>query len=167
MQNFLRISLLLLAISLSNCTSLPKTEGPKSVSIEQIKEKLRLDRDIQDLGYSEKPFNACEMGLRNDNCVNEFLVIIHFQLMCRESEGTVNEAPDLIPVKSDAISWILGDATGTTQTDDQGYGRLETVRLKSSSGSRLRLTIDKRFVAVPASETTRLVVPQDWCPKSS
>ncbi|HEX4926055.1 MAG TPA: hypothetical protein VFV50_18320, partial [Bdellovibrionales bacterium] len=57
----------------------------------------------------------------------------------------------------------LGSATGATRTDENGYGRVELIRAKSSAYERLRLTIDDRFVATPAAETSRIVVPENWC----
>jgi hypothetical protein len=167
----MRILILLTAIVINGCVTAPVSQTPapapkKVVSIGAIKEKLRLVRNIQDLGYDERPFNACELGLKGEECADEFLTIIHFQLVCRETEGTVSEAPtQLIPVQSDAISWKLGEAMGVTQTDSQGFGKVEARRLVSSASSRLRLTIEDRFVATPARETTRIVVPKDWCPR--
>lgn len=151
------------AYALTNCVTVTKP-SKKDISISQIKERLRLTRNIQDLGFDEKPFNACDLGLKNEDCGDEYLTIIHFQLLCRDSDGTVSTAPALIPIHSDVIHWKLGDTSGITETDEQGFGKVEVRRSSSSMGSRLRLSIEDRFVAVPASETTRLVVPRDWCP---
>lgn len=161
------LSLFSLLVALTSCVTAPGPSGskPSGPTIAQIKERLKLVREVQDLGFDEKTFNACDLGLKAEDCTNEFLTVIHFQLVCRESEGTVSEVPtDLIPIQSDAISWKLGDATGVTQSDAQGFGKVEVRRPVSSATSRLRLTIEDRFVATPARETTRIVVPQDWCP---
>ncbi len=164
-----KILLVSIIALLSACATAPVSQLPPKkpdISIESLKEKLRLVRSIQDLGFDEKPFNACDLGLRGEDCADEFLTIIHFQLVCRESEGTVSEPPSqLIPIQSDAISWKLGDVSGVTQTDAQGFGKVEARRLVSSTDSRLRLTIEDRFVATPAREATRIVVPKDWCPR--
>ncbi len=160
------VSVLVAMIALASCsTTPPKPSEPVSVSLEQIKERLQMVRHIDDLGFAEKTFDECELGFKNENCEKEYLTIIHFQLLCRESEGTVSAAPETIPVPSNSIKWKLGEVTGTTKTDASGFGKVEGRFRKSMSRSRLRLTIENNFVAVPASETSRIVVPGDWCPR--
>ncbi|MEQ1879295.1 MAG: hypothetical protein ABL958_21850 [Bdellovibrionia bacterium] len=126
--------------------------APAMPSISELKTRLKMNRESSELGFQEGRFGG-----------DSYLVTIHFQLLCRMSEDTVDEAPELFAVKEDSVSWKLGALTGSTHTDRNGYGRVETIRDGTSRHERLRLTVEKRFVAVPASEAATVVVPRAWC----
>lgn len=123
-----------------------------------------MNRRPDELGYREGIFNRCNFA-PGSQCPDNYLVVIHYQLLCRKSAGTVDtvESHELYPVRSNRIAYKLGSATGATRTDDAGYGQVELIRARSSAYERLRLTIDDRFVATPAAETARIVVPENWC----
>jgi hypothetical protein len=141
----------------------PSPRPPESLNLSEIKSRLKMSRERDKLGFLEKRFNRCDF--KSPPCSDDFLVTIHFRLLCRESQGTVDaiSAADLIPIQSNSVSWKLGTTNGYTRTDQDGYGQVEVVRSRSATRDRLRLTIEERFVATPAIETERIVVPENWC----
>lgn len=138
------------------------TPDPESL----LPSKLGMIRAPDELGFAEKRFNPCQYGLKADTsgCSTKFLTVVHFQLLCRDSEGTVSEVPvDLMPLISDRVEWKIGDRTGGTHTDGQGYGQFTLVSAKSARGQRLMLRIGKQFMGFTASELTKVVLPRNFC----
>lgn len=142
----------------------PVTEVTGSLE-ERLVSKLGMGRDSSDLGYAEKRFNSCEQGLESaGQCRNKFLTVVHFQLLCRDSEGTVQSAPvDLTPLISNRIRWKIGGIQGDTTTDGQGYGRLTVLSERSTRGQRLILRIGKQFMGFTASDLSKVVLPKNFC----
>jgi len=128
-----------------------------------------MSRATEDLGYVEKKFDTCQIGYgysSTRDCRKESLVVIHFLLQCRDSEGTVSEAlgaSDVQPVSADRIRWNLGKREGMTRTDGEGYGQIRLATAASPKNEKLRLTIDGQFLALTASEVSRVVAPKSWC----
>ena len=137
-----------------------------SLSIQEVKNRLNMNRSRSELGFQEARFDPCDYGRRGDTqCRVDYVTIVHFQLLCRMSEGTVDtvSSSELFPVRSNAVRFKLGNTVGMTRTDENGYGQVEVMRPISARNERLRLTIEDRFVATPVSEINRLVVPENWC----
>jgi hypothetical protein len=153
------IVLLALSVACNTLEKPPQTGSvaappESSVDLTELKSRLKMNRNIHELGFRETRFER-----------NSHLVVIHFRMLCRESEGTVDEVSrsDLLPIESNSVRWKLGSSDGYTRTDRDGFGQVETIHSKSASRDRLRLTIDGRFVAVPAAEAGLVVVPGSWC----
>lgn len=175
----------MLALLLSGCTSVatkekeiiaPEVPGATSEPVTAISidylglhRSLGLERPAEDLGFMEKSFNTCAVGYgysASRDCHREYFVAAHFQLLCRDSEGTISTAlsrDDMKPLSGRTVTWTLDGARGTLQLDGEGYGQIKTTFVKSQKAQRLKLTVDNDFVYVRAGEVKRLVTPRNWC----
>ncbi len=91
-------------------------------------------------------------------------MVIHFQLQCRDSEGTISNADyEVTPVVSDRVKWNLGKAEGLTETDTAGYGQIRYIASSSQKNQKLRLTVNGKYLILTASEVRRVVAPGSWC----
>ncbi|MGZ5279091.1 MAG: hypothetical protein ACXWC9_04065 [Pseudobdellovibrionaceae bacterium] len=130
---------------------------------------LGLDRPNSKLGLAERLFDTCQVGYgfsKSHNCRQRYFVVLHFQLMCRDSEGTVSEivqAADLIPNAKRNIRWTLKDFNGNISTDSDGYGQFRLLTIRSQKQQRLKLAVENDFLYLRAGEVTRLVTPRSWC----
>lgn len=146
---------------LSGCTSSPPSLPAPSEEIPLI-EKLGMLRAPEDLGFSETRFEDCNPSY--SPCRTRFFSVIHFQLLCRDSEGTVTEVPRaLAPLVSEQIRWQLGGQNGLTKTDNKGYGQFSVTSDNSTEGQRLILRIGKQFMGFTASEVSKVVLPKNFC----
>lgn len=140
----------------SDTSAIPRAEA-------HLQAKLGMIRATNNLGFEEKKFNPCEHGSAPE-CKQRYMTVVHFQLLCRDSEGTVNRAPtQLTPLTADRVAWKLGGYSGGTRTDTEGYGQLTMVSNKSTREQRLILMIGKQFLGVTAGETSRVVLPKNFC----
>jgi hypothetical protein len=136
-----------------------------------LQHALNLDRDSQDLGYSEKAFDTCQAGngySHLEDCHQEFMSVIHFQLSCRDTEGTISNslsASDLTPIGNQNISWTLLDQKGVISTDAQGFGQIRMTFLQSPQEKRTKLNLGQQFLHMEAGDMSRIVAPLSWCTK--
>ncbi len=145
--------------------------GPREPAIDYVglANSLGLNRPKQELGYSEKTFDTCQAGYgfsASNNCRRETFVAINFQILCRDSEGTVSVAishHELKPLSGRSVKWGMRGASETMRLDGEGYGQILRTFSRSQRTERLKLTADNDFVYVRASEAKRLVVPRNWC----
>ena len=165
---------LFVAFLLSACSTTPKPEvidvgDYKAEEIPRfeahLQTRLGMVRAINSLGYEEQAFNPCQYGLKSDaKCTKQYLTVLHFQLLCRDTEGTVTSAPlTLTPITTDNINWKLVGKSGGTRTDAKGYGQLTFISPKSSKGQRLILRIGKQFLGFTASDMSKIVLPKNFC----
>ncbi len=166
----------ILSFLLSACTTgqkdeaifLPPYDGAANAiprSDAALQSRLGMIRAINNLGFEEQRFNPCEHGLeKSPHCKQQYMTVLHFQLICRDTEGTVSRVPNaLTPLNRDTITWKLAGKSGETRTDVQGYGQVTAVLPKSAKGQRLILLIGKQFLGVTADEASRLVLPKNFC----
>ena len=150
-------------MSKQNTSSEPQIDYP---SIQRL---LGLDRNTSSLGYAEKVFNTCEVGFgyaTNESCVKKVYVVIHFKLMCRDSEGTVVRQiseDDLVPLANRDLTWSLKNANGTLRTDYNGYAQVVVISPQSQKTERFRISSPKDFLLLRAGDIQRLIVPSNWC----
>lgn len=130
-----------------------------------LESSLGMQRSLDELGYQEKSFNPCSFGLNSENgCRLRYFTVLHFQLLCRDTEGTISVAPtDIRPIFSNDLRWELLGQTGNTQTDASGYGMFTMMSDKSSRDQRLIIHIGSQFLVVNVSEVTKLVLPKNFC----
>ncbi len=149
--------------SFSNSQSEPQVDYP---SIQRL---LGLERNISTLGYAEKTFNTCAVGYgysTTENCQKKFYVVIHFKLMCRDSEGTVLRQiseDDLVPLGSRELTWSLKNVSGKLRTDSSGYAQVVIVSPTTQRTERFRISSAKDFLLLRAGDIQRLIVPSNWC----
>jgi hypothetical protein len=143
--------------------------GPQSqpADFESMQKRLGLHRDFHELGYAEKPFDNCETESGESTlCRRQFMVVIHFQLLCRDSEGTVSEVlsrSDMKPISERQVNWNLKGNAGDIQTDSSGFGQIRTIASVSPRGQRLKLAVGNETLYLKAGEITRVVTPKPWC----
>lgn len=177
--------LLLITLFIFGCTSTPKKEtpvtplppaepvvtepGPPSIDYLALQNALQMDRSREALGFTEKPFNTCEAGYgysKSQNCHREHFVVIHFRLLCRDSEGTISTIltdQDLHPLDRRSVRWSLKGAQGVVTTDSDGYGQIVTAANLSQRSQRLRLAVGSEFLYMRANEIQKVITPQPWC----
>ena len=172
----------LLLIVLSGCTSSPKKEAPpllppvsdtdttsSAIDYQALQNHLQMDRERDTLGFAEKTFDTCNAGYgysRSQNCRKEHFVVIHFRLLCRDSEGTISEVltdEDLRPLDRRSVRWTLKGTQGIVQTDSQGYGQIITAVSASQKKQRLRLALGNEFLYMRANEIQKVITPAPWC----
>lgn len=139
------------------------------VDYNALQTHLGLDRSTDELGYAEKAFNTCEAGYgysRSRNCRTQHFVVLHFQLMCRDSEGTISTIltdADLTPIARKSVRWNLKGLSGTVQTDADGYGQIRVASPRSQRNERIKLAVSNDFLYTRAKEIKRVITPRPWC----
>jgi len=152
-------------------TKKPTHEGPIPTVIDypSVQRLLNLDRTPSELGFSEKVFDTCQVGFgypADRDCQRRYFTVIHFKLMCRDSEGTISTVltdDDLRPISGETVNWYLKDVNGTTVTDSDGYGQIITTSSQSQKNQRLRIAVKSDFLFLKAGEINRLIAPKGWC----
>ncbi|MEN0057741.1 MAG: hypothetical protein AAGB31_02810, partial [Bdellovibrio sp.] len=102
----------------------------------------------------------------SQNCHREHLVVLHFRLLCRDSEGTIStilSEQDLQPLNYRTVNWTLKGAKGSLQTDAQGYGQIVTATPLSQRSQRVKIAIGSEFLYMRAGELKQVITPQPWC----
>jgi hypothetical protein len=149
------------------------SETGTNIDTTALRNRLGLDRPAEKLGFEEKAFETCQVGYgfpRDRNCQKKHLVVIHFQLMCRDSEGTtsvIQTAEDMLPVSQRSVRWSLKDLSSTVQTDSQGYGQITVIAPSPQAQQRLKLAVGNDFLYIRAKEITRIATPPSWCDRTS
>jgi hypothetical protein len=171
---------------LSACTSTPKQTLPeesrsKVGAVSPIQEfepvidymalrgALGLGRSTDALGLTEKAFNSCEAGFgysSTQNCRRLYFTLVHFQLLCRDSEGTVStgiDRVDQMPISRRTVAWSLKGNGGASETDADGFAQIQLVSQSSQRKQRLKLSVGNDFLYMRANEITKVVTPKSWC----
>ena len=143
-----------------------KIAAKKSVGVLQIQSQLGMNRAADDLGFTEKLFNPCNFGIPGEACNQQILNVVHFQLMCRDSEGTVSTVPLALKPIVSPIKWSVGPQSGATRTDRNGYGQFRFISENTVKNRRLILRKGAQYVGVTISEITKVVLPKNWCRRS-
>jgi hypothetical protein len=144
----------------------PVAKKPQGMDLATLQRALRMDRSPRELGYEEKAFNPCDFGLSTKSCAPQHLIVVHFLVQCRDSEGTVESvaASEITPLYSDNVKWNLGSSLeGRTQTDRDGYGEIRLIAASSQAKQRLRITANGKFLAQTAQDMKRVVAPKAMC----
>ncbi|HWU42428.1 MAG TPA: hypothetical protein VN132_03285 [Bdellovibrio sp.] len=144
-------------------------EKSTTIDYNALQSYLQLDRAPEELGFAEKAFNTCEAGFgysRSQNCHKEYFVVIHFRLLCRDSEGTVSTIltdSDVTAIAGRPVRWELKGVKGNLVTDGEGYGQIRTVSSKSQNRQRLRVGVGNEFLYMRTNEITKVITPRPWC----
>lgn len=164
------LALFVFILTLGACTTgskrsepiLEREEVPQfSKTPAPLQDRLGMHRAADDLGFAEKQFKNCGEG---GVCRPQYFSVVHFQLLCRDSEGTVSNVPiHLTPLISNRILWQLGKLNGESSTDDRGFGQFTVVSERPNRGQRLILRIGKQFMGFTVSEVSKVVLPQNFC----
>lgn len=170
-----------LLLLLSGCATTPQkitpplagrptfTSEEERIDYVALQRSLGLERDSEDLGYSEKAFNTCEAGYgysRAKGCHKKVFVVLHFRLMCRDTEGTISTIltdDDVAPIAEKTVQWNLKGMKGDLTTDNRGYGQIRTVSSVSQQKERVRLMVGSEFLYMRSHEITKVITPRPWC----
>jgi hypothetical protein len=142
------------------------TPGPDPLNIYDLQNKLGLVRSPTSLGYAQKGFDGCKMGVRTDEgkCGQRFLSVVHFQLLCRDSVGTTEIAPvNFKPLVAGKMQWRLAGEIGATHTDSEGFGQVQLVSTRSTKGKRFILIIGSKSLGLEVGEVSKIILPGNWC----
>ncbi len=139
------------------------------VDVNGLSKFLGMDISKNSLGYFERRFNTCEVGFgypKSRDCQNLYFVVINYQLLCRQSQGTVSETIDsssLPAVRNKTGRWSIQNRMGTAQTDTEGRGQIKGIFARPQRNERLKLTIQNDFLYARAGELKQALTPTEWC----
>lgn len=169
---------LFIGLFLLNCAEQPRKNQPAGIpreplsvksannDLQQLKSELGLERPNEELGFTDKMYDSCQSNSKNTDgkCGTRFLNVIHFRLLCRDSEGTIDSvAAGLTPVISDQVQWKIAAQSGNTKTDANGFGQILTTTATSASNQRLVLIVGKQFLGLELNQVSQIIVPNYWC----
>jgi len=140
----------------------------KSVDLFKLQKILGMSRSISSLGYQEKRFNTCRDAANifsKQNCQTGFLIVLHLQLLCRDSMGTVQHVSNfsLTPVVSSHVKWKIGSISGFSKTDRDGFGQVLLVNSYPLISKKLLLQVKNYALRLDVKQVKRIIVPEDWC----
>ncbi len=185
MQYLTRLLFSILLLALCHCTTpppekqevlLPKSQssyvGAPSISqqhndidVNALLHELEMNHPLETLGFQEKAFNTCEVKSNRSTaplCKRLYVARLNFQVMCRESTGTVQKV-NLTPLNSQKLRWKNGARRGFTSTDDRGYGSLGFVTRRPSSNGHLYLYLGSKIARKRFRDRWKLILPKSWC----
>jgi len=144
---------------------LPVAEEVNLVAVQKF---LKLHPPKDELGLVEKKFTDCDFGkgpLIGNECQKVVFTLVHFQVLCRGSEGTVEfvSQTELVPFATQTIRWWSNPVGGYTSTDDDGYGQFRFITPVSQRRKGVHFKTGVNSLKVELGEITRIIVPQDWC----
>jgi hypothetical protein len=141
----------------------------QTIDILRLGQSLGMNIPVENLGYHEKQFNSCRVGYgssSNQNCQPLFFVVVNYQLLCRQSSGTVSvtiQSDELPPVRDQRITWNLHSQKGHHQTNEEGFGQLQGVFPISQRHQRLKISTGTDFLYAKAGDLKQALTPKDWC----
>lgn len=149
-----------------NAPEQPQPAPPRpAYDVAHIQEMLGMRRSAMDLGYAEKGFDGCRYGVQDQNgsCGRRYMSVINFRVICRDTEGTIQDVASGFRPLERNLEWRLAGAQGTTSTDSQGFGQVAMIYSKSPRSQRFMLIMGGRSLGVEAGEVKQIIVPNDWC----
>lgn len=135
------------------------------IDLNALSIELNMTNSFDQLGYQEKLFNTCEIKSNRSPrpfCENLYLSQLHFQMMCRDSTGTV-EKVTLEPLISDQLRWKSRNIKGSARTNNEGFGRLDFISKQSSHKEALYFSIGNKMARKSFKDYWRLILPKNWC----
>ena len=174
---------LLVLFFCSACTTAPDTEEtdlPKSrssyenldhrksyndIDIASLVQELEMDQPVHEIGFTEKSFNSCDIKSNRSEkpiCQRLYLGRVNFQVMCRDSTGTV-EKVNLEPLDEGNLRWKQGRHRGYTRTNSMGYGSIEFISTRSSMNQALYLYLGRKVARKSLKDMWKLILPKNWC----
>lgn len=143
--------------------------APVIVDYDGLQRSLGMTRSVGDFGYAEKEFATCEVGYgysSTHQCRKNVFVVVVFQLLCRDSEGTVSTTlryDEMQPLSSRTVSWELKGDRGQLALDSKGRGQFRGIYSVSPRDQRLKLTSRNEFLYMQAQAIKRIITPSNWC----
>lgn len=147
-----------------------KSQSPRShryndIDVNALMQELDMDSPIEAIGFQENAFNTCQIRSNRSKaplCQKLYLGRLNFQVMCRQSTGTV-EKVHLTPLNSEKLKWKKGGKRGKTATNASGFGSLSFVTRKPSQQGHLYLYLGSKIARKRLKDRWKLILPQSWC----
>ncbi|MCB0377706.1 MAG: hypothetical protein KDD33_04375 [Bdellovibrionales bacterium] len=136
-----------------------------NINTMELMDELGVSKNWRNLGYYEKPFNACQVKANkspNPSCEDLYLGVVNFHVMCRDSTGTV-EKVNLFPLHSTDIRWKRGTHKGRTVTDKDGFGSVQFITRNSSRNASMYLYLGRKVARKQFKDYWKLILPMSWC----
>jgi hypothetical protein len=135
----------------------------RTYSVHDVEKRLAMGRRINDLGFKEKSFDPCKLGLSQSGCGKKVFVSLNLQISCRDSEGTTEEIAELTPMNRASISWKILGRKGSAETDRDGYVQIRALFNRLIKNQRVILLKDKLYLGIRTQSYPKLVLPRNWC----
>ncbi len=143
--------------------------APIIVDYDGLQKSLGMLRPQSVYGYAEKEFATCDVGYgysSTHQCRTNIFVVVGFQLLCRDSEGTVSTTlryDDMRPLASKTVTWELKGDRGHVVLDSMGRGQFRGVYSSSPRDQRLKISSGNDFLYMQAQAMKRIITPANWC----
>lgn len=141
------------------------SEQYNDIDIPALIEELKMNTPIEKIGYQEKAFDTCSIESNRSSaplCQKLYLSHLNYQVMCRESTGTVNKV-NLTPLSTQAMRWRSPGKRGYTKTNQQGYGQVGFISSNPASASYLYFYLGSKIARKRFSDQWKLILPKNWC----
>ncbi len=135
------------------------------IDLNALLSELHLDHPVENIGFQERSFNTCQVEANRSKrpyCENLYVARLNFQVMCRDSTGTV-ERVNLTPLYSSQLRWKGASKRGITSTNSRGFGSLGFVTKTPSSSGHLYLYLGHKIARKRFRDRWKLILPQSWC----
>jgi hypothetical protein len=183
---FRALFLILISLQLIKCSSTPEVvepdiDLPKShsnyvksevnssayndIDITTLIEELEVNHPLSTLGYQERSFNSCSVKANRSTqpyCQQLYLGRINYQVMCRDSTGTVDRVT-LTPLYSQKLRWKSGVIRGETKTNASGFGQVGFISPNSTAFGHLYLYLGSKIARKQFRDNWKLILPKSWC----
>ena len=151
--------------SRSSYEKLDHRKSYNDIDISSLVQELGLDQPLHEIGFREKSFNSCDIKSNRSEkplCQRLYLGRVNFQVMCRDSTGTV-EKVNLEPLDEGNLRWKRGTYKGYTRTNADGYGSIEFISTRSSMNQALYLYLGRKVARKSLKDMWKLILPKNWC----
>ncbi len=136
------------------------------IDVNQLLAELGMDHPNEQIGFQEQAFNTCEIKSNrssNPDCQRLYLSRLNFQVMCRNSTGTVQKV-NLKPLYSRKLRWKnKSGKRGYTSTNGQGFGSLGFISSYPANSGYLYLYLGSKVARKRFKDTWKLILPMSWC----
>lgn len=151
--------------SKSSYPNLDQRKSYNDIDILSLVRELEMDAPLQEIGFQEKSFNTCEVQSNRSEkpiCQRLYLGKLNFQVMCRDSTGTV-EKVNLEPLDHGNLKWKRGTHRGYARTNSMGYGSIEFVSTSSNMNQALYIYLGRKVARKSLKDMWKLILPKNWC----
>jgi hypothetical protein len=141
-----------------------KKDLDREIPVDDVARKLNLGLHFDELGFHEKRFDPCALGYKTKSCETQLFTMINFQVVCRDSEGTIQSNNyTLTPLALKPLHLKVGSHLADSQTDQNGFSQIRFLAKTTARETRFILSSPPFLLALHAGEVKKIVVPNDWC----
>ena len=138
------------------------------LDLDRLQLEMGIERSAETLGFYQKRVNPCDYhipGAEGAVCGKKYFTWIHFRILCRSTDGTVDSVNkwEFEPLDGNLISYSVGRWKGQLRTDEEGFGQIRVLSTPSLRNKRLILKNKVNALGLAAGSVKKIVVPQAWC----